>query len=120
MVFCMGGVVILNNKLCMLIHVFKRRCRGWAHSRPEYVEKQLSANEYIFSARLEIDYLNEKYNLNLPVDDAETLSGYIIENHESIPQPKERIIIGNYEYLILSVSSTRIETVKVKALNNQK
>lgn len=86
----------------------------------EYVEKQLSANEYIFSARLEIDYLNEKYNLNLPVDDAETLSGYIIENHESIPQPKERIIIGNYEYLILSVSSTRIETVKVKALNNQK
>ncbi|MBL7771328.1 MAG: HlyC/CorC family transporter [Chitinophagaceae bacterium] len=86
----------------------------------EYVEKQLSANEYIFSARLEIDYLNEKYDLNLPVDDAETLSGYIIENHESIPQPKERIIIGNYEYLILSVSSTRIETVKVKSLNNQK
>lgn len=86
----------------------------------EYVEQQLSANEYIFSARLEIDYLNEKYNLDLPVDDAETLSGYIIENHESIPQPKERIIIGNYEYLILSVSSTRIETVKVKSLNNQK
>jgi putative hemolysin len=86
----------------------------------EYVEKQLAANEYIFSARLEIDYLNEKYNLNLPVDDAETLSGYIIENHESIPKPKERIIIGNYEYVILSGSNTRIETVKVKTLQGSK
>lgn len=82
----------------------------------EYVEKQLSATEYIFSGRLEVDYLNEKYDLNLPVDDAETLSGYIIENHESIPQPRERIIIGNYEFLILSGSHTRIETVKVKSL----
>lgn len=86
----------------------------------EYVEKQLSATEYIFSGRLEVDYLNEKYDLNLPVDDAETLSGYIIENHESIPQPKERIIIGNYEFLILSGSHTRIETVKVKSLHTTK
>lgn len=86
----------------------------------EYVEKQLSATEYIFSGRLEVDYLNEKYNLGLPVDDAETLSGYIIENHESIPLPKERIIIGNYEFIILSGSNTRIETVKVKTLQATK
>lgn len=85
----------------------------------EYVDKQLSANEYIFSGRLEVEYLNEKYNLELPVEDAETLSGYIIENHESIPTVKERIIIGNYEFIMLSVSETRIETVKVKSLQSK-
>ncbi|GBL35894.1 hemolysin C [Filimonas sp.] len=83
----------------------------------EYVENQISANEYIFSGRLEIDYLNQKYNLNLPEDDAETLSGYIIENHESIPKQKEKIIIGDYEYDMLLASETRIDMVKMKALN---
>jgi putative hemolysin len=86
------------------------------YDEEEYVNKQISVNEYIFSGRLEIDYINEKYNLNLPVDDAETLSGYIIENHESIPTVKERIIIGDYEFVMLMVSETRIETVKVKRL----
>ena len=83
----------------------------------EYVENQISANEYIFSGRLEIDYLNQKYNLNLPEDDAEILSGYIIENHESIPKQKEKIIIGDYEYDMLLASDTRIDMVKMKALN---
>ena len=82
----------------------------------EYVEKQLSNNEFIFSGRLEVEYINEKYNLDIPIDDAETLSGFIIENHESIPTQKERIIIGSYEFDILLVSDTRIETVKVKVL----
>lgn len=84
----------------------------------EYVEKQLSANEFIFSGRLEVEYINEKYKLNLPLDDAETLSGFIIENHESIPTQKERIIIGDYEFDILLVTETRIETVKVKVLQS--
>ncbi len=83
----------------------------------EYVENQISANEYIFSGRLEIDYLNQKYNLNLPEDDAETLSGYIIENHESIPKQKEKIIIGDYEFDMLLASETRIDMVKMKALH---
>jgi CBS domain containing-hemolysin-like protein len=86
----------------------------------EYVEKQLSNNEYIFSGRLEVEYINEKYDLDLPIEDAETLSGFIIENHESIPKQSERIIIGNYEFDILLVSDTRIETVKVKELHQQK
>ncbi|MBK7762437.1 MAG: HlyC/CorC family transporter [Bacteroidetes bacterium] len=86
----------------------------------EYVETQISANEYIFSGRLEIDYLNQKYELNLPVDDAETLSGYIIENHESIPKQKEKIIIGDYEFDILAATETRVDMVKVKALHNMK
>ncbi len=82
----------------------------------EYVEKQLSTNEFIFSGRLEVEYINEKYNLTLPIEDAETLSGYIIENHESIPKQNEKIILGDYEFIILLVSDTRIETVKVKSL----
>lgn len=83
----------------------------------EYVENQISANEYIFSGRLEIDYLNQKYGLNLPEDDAETLSGYIIEHHEAIPKQKEKIVIGEYEFDMLLTSETRIDMVKVKALN---
>lgn len=83
----------------------------------EFVEKQLAENEFIFSGRLELDYLTEKYNLEFKEDsDAETLSGYIVEHHETIPVAKDRIIIDDYEFDILSVSETRIETVKMKVL----
>ncbi len=83
----------------------------------DFVEKQLSNNEYIFSGRLELDYITEKYKLDFPDEEgAETLSGYIIQNHETIPKQKDRIIFGNYEFDILNVSDTRIETVKVKVL----
>ena len=83
----------------------------------EFVEKQLSANEFIFSGRLELDYITERYKLQFPQQEsAETLSGYIIQNNESIPKQKDRIIFGNYEFDILNVSDTRIETVKVKML----
>jgi len=84
----------------------------------EYVEKQISGNEFIFSGRLKLEYLNEKYNLELPIGDSETLSGYIIAQHETIPKLKDRIIAGNYEFDILLVSDTRIETVKLKVLGN--
>jgi CBS domain containing-hemolysin-like protein len=83
----------------------------------EFVEKQLSAEEYIFSGRLELDYISEKYHLEFRNDDeAGTLSGYIISQNEDIPKQKERIIIDDYEFDILSVSETRIETVKLKIL----
>jgi CBS domain containing-hemolysin-like protein len=82
----------------------------------EFIEKQLSEKEYIFSGRLEVDNLNKKYDFDLPVTESETLSGYIINYHETIPQQKERIIIGDYEFDILNVSETRIETVKLKKL----
>ncbi len=82
-----------------------------------FVDKQIAANEYIFSGRLELDFIVEKYNLHFSGDnEAETLSGYIIQNHEAIPRQKQRIIIDNYEFDILNVSDTRIETVKVKVL----
>ena len=82
----------------------------------EYVEKQISENEYILSGRLELDYLNEKYGFDLPTDGSETLSGYIIAEHQTIPKIKDRIIIDNYEFDVLLVSDTRIETVKMKIL----
>jgi len=82
----------------------------------EYVEKQIAESEYIFSGRLELDYLNEKYDFEFPTDESETLSGYIISQQESIPKIKDRIIIGLYEFDILLVSETRIETVKMKVL----
>jgi putative hemolysin len=82
----------------------------------EFVEKRLAENEYIFSGRLELDYISEKYDLEFAGNESETLSGYIINHHETIPHQKERIIIDDYEFDILSVSDTRIEMVKLKIL----
>jgi CBS domain containing-hemolysin-like protein len=82
----------------------------------ELLEKQLNEKEFLFSGRLELDYLNEKYDLNLPDEDAETLSGLIITKHESIPKAKERIIIDQFEFDILSVTETLIGSVRMKIL----
>jgi putative hemolysin len=82
----------------------------------EFVEKQLSENEYIFSGRLELDFLEKKYGFKFGQEDAETLSGYIINYHETIPRQKERIIIDDYEFDIMHVGDTRIEMVKMKRL----
>jgi CBS domain containing-hemolysin-like protein len=83
----------------------------------EFVDKQISANEYLFSGRLELDYLTDKYKLEFREDEETgTLSGYIINQHESIPRQKDRIIIDDYQFDILSVSDTLIETVKLKVL----
>lgn len=83
-----------------------------------FVEKQISENEYLFSGRLELDYLEEKYGLDFEGNNtSETLSGYIIDHHETIPTQKERIIIGDYEFDITSVGDTRIEMVKLKKLD---
>jgi putative hemolysin len=82
----------------------------------EFEEKLISEDEYILSGRLELDYLKEKYNLEFPENDSETLSGFIIHQHETIPRLKERIIIGNFEFEVLNVSDTRIEMVRLKIL----
>jgi CBS domain containing-hemolysin-like protein len=78
----------------------------------EFEEKKLSNDEFIFSGRLELDYINRKYGLDLPESESETLSGYIINQHETIPRLKDRIIIGDYEFEIVNVSDTRIEMVR--------
>ncbi|MEO6719181.1 MAG: hemolysin family protein [Ferruginibacter sp.] len=83
----------------------------------EFIEKQLAANEFIFSGRLELDYITEKYELAFPdSEETETLSGFIIQNRDEIPKQKETFTVGNYQFDILNVSDTRIETVKMKVL----
>ncbi len=83
----------------------------------EFVDKQLAENEYLFSGRLEIDTIAQKYGLVFSEEEnAETLSGYIVQHNENIPKENQRIIIGNYEFSIMSMSDTKIETVKLKVL----
>lgn len=82
----------------------------------KFVEKEVGEGEYIFSGRLELDYLEKKYNLKFEGHETETLSGYIISHYETIPNQKERIIIDDYEFDILEVTHTRIEMVKLKKL----
>ena len=89
------------------------------YDSPEvFVDKQIAQNEYIFSGRLELDFITQKYNIEFEDNEgAETLSGYIIQHNESIPKQKEKIFVRNFEFDILQVSDTRIETVKVKVLS---
>jgi putative hemolysin len=82
----------------------------------DFEEKKVNDKEYLFSGRLELDYLSEKYGFEFPENDSETLSGYIIHEHETIPKVKERIIIGDYEFDVLNVSDTRIDMVRMKRL----
>ncbi len=81
----------------------------------DMVEKKVSENEYVFSARLEIDYLNETYNLGLPdSEEYETLGGLIVNYFESIPEKNQEIEIDGIIFKILQVSETRVEQVLVK------
>ncbi len=85
------------------------------HDKEEMIEKQVNNNEFIFSARLETDYINDKYHLNLPiVSNFETLGGLIMHYHESIPRLNEEIHIENFLFIITAVSRTRIEQVNLK------
>ena len=88
------------------------------HDSDDLTEKQLSPKEFIFSGRLEVDYLNEKYGLQIPEsDEYETLAGYIIDKCESIPDANEELAFDSYKIKILSMSSARIETVELRIMN---
>jgi putative hemolysin len=87
------------------------------HDTPEFVERKVNENEFIFSGRIEIHYLNEKYNLEIPEDEEyDTLAGFIISHYESIPKLYTRILIGQYQIRIIKVSQTKIELVNLKFL----
>jgi CBS domain containing-hemolysin-like protein len=84
------------------------------HDSIDLEDQQLSENEYLLSGRLEIDYLNDKYELYFPEsEDFETLNGFILFNHGSIPKYNETIRIAQFSFKIVEVSSTRIEKVKL-------
>lgn len=85
------------------------------HDVDELIEKQTGEKEFLFSGRLEIDYLNDKYGLNIPSSDSyETLAGFIFQHHESMPSPKEQILISPFIITILQLKDRRIEQVKLK------
>jgi CBS domain containing-hemolysin-like protein len=77
--------------------------------------KQNSANEFVIAGRLEIDYLNQEYSLNLPQsDEYETLAGLILNHHQSIPEIREQIQIDRFTFTILEASGSRIDKVLMK------
>ncbi len=85
------------------------------HDTEVLLEEQVSANAYRFSARLEIDYLNEKYNWHLPLGDYETLGGIILSVTENIPEEGEIVVIGKFEITILAIEDNRIKSVAFRA-----
>ena len=88
------------------------------HDVIELEEKQINENEFVFSGRLEIDYLNNKYNLNIPeTGDYETIAGFILYHYESIPKINEKITIDSFTFKILKVTHTRLELVNLKKIN---
>ncbi len=90
------------------------------HDQEEYVEVQVSEEEFIFSGRLEIDYLNEKYEaLNFPDGEYTTLSGYLVMTTETIPKQNAEIELEGYRFILELVSDTKIETVRVLKLEEE-
>ena len=84
------------------------------HDTEEFIDEKINDTEYLFSGRLELDYLNEKYpELQLPDGEYHTLSGYLVMTTESIPEQSEEIELGEYRFIVVLMSDTRIETVRV-------
>jgi len=84
------------------------------YDEQEFIEKKLSDKDFIFSGRLELDYLTEKYGIDFGAENSETLSGYLIHHHEAIPKVKTLITLAHFDAEVLAVSDTRIEKVKIK------
>lgn len=85
------------------------------HDSTKYIATQVGDNEYMLSARLEIDKVNELFDLGLPEsDDYMTVGGYILHEYQSFPKLNEVITIGRYEFRIIKNTMTKIELVKLK------
>lgn len=88
------------------------------HDKIETIEEKINNREFRFSARLEIDYINETYNLDLPKEDSyETIGGFIVHHTENIPQENEVIRINKYQFTITKATKTKIEEIILKILD---
>ena len=86
------------------------------HDKIALVDEQIGDHEFELSARLEVDYLNEAYDLKIPISDSyETLGGYILESTEDIPQLGEEFQMDDFFIKITQVSSARIEEIYLKS-----
>lgn len=84
----------------------------------EYVSNRISKNEYLLSGRLEIEEVNEAYNLNLPLsDEYSTIAGLLLFENSVLPSKGSVIKLDNYEFSIIKISYTRIELVRLKVKN---
>ncbi len=89
------------------------------HDKDNFIEEQLSETEYLFSARLEVEYLNETYHLEIPEsEEYETLGGFIVLHNEGIPTQGEVIQIPPFSFVIEACSQTKIEAVRL-VVNNE-
>jgi len=89
------------------------------HDTIDLIQKQISPTEFVFSARLELDELNESFNLDFPENENfETLAGFILFNYESIPKIHTVITIDKYKFKILKATNTKIELVRLTILDN--
>jgi CBS domain containing-hemolysin-like protein len=91
------------------------------HDKQIFLEEKISDEKFHFSARLEVDYINEEYGLNIPKSEAyETLGGFIIEHTENIPDQEEVVLIEGYEIKILKINGAKIEEValEIKEIEN--
>ncbi|WP_336067369.1 hemolysin family protein [Mesoflavibacter sp. CH_XMU1404-2] len=85
------------------------------HDSVDLIEEQKDEDNFVFSARLEVDYINETYKIDLPEgENYETLGGLIVDFTEEIPQQDEIVTIENFEFKILEVSNTKIDLVALK------
>ena len=84
------------------------------HDQEEFIEAQVSETEFIFSGRLKVDYLNEKFpELNIPEGDYNTLSGYLVTTTQTIPEQGARLSLDHKTFVLELVSDRKIETVRV-------
>ncbi len=89
------------------------------HDSTDLLEEKIDDNNYKFSARLEVDYINENYKLNLPEsDEYETLGGLIVNETGEIPEQDSQIVIGNFTFTVLEASNTKIDLVSLQISNN--
>jgi CBS domain containing-hemolysin-like protein len=89
------------------------------HDVEELIDLQLNENTFQFSAKMEIDYINDKYKIELPEsEEYETLGGLIFYFHESIPEKNERIVIGKFVLTINEVSNNKIELITLQISDN--
>jgi len=90
------------------------------HDTIEYTEEQIGSHTFLFSGRLEVDYLNEKYKLELPENDEyETLAGLVMSYTEEIPEVDTEIRLEKFVFTVIEVSQTRIEKVRMKRLQDE-
>ena len=89
------------------------------HDNVALIEEELGEGHYRFSARLEVDYLNENYKLDLEEsENYETLGGLIVNHTEEIPNKGETVSIEGFNFVILEVSNTKIELVELRVIND--